>query len=597
MSNTLEEIAYFCEEENTFGALLLTGGWGCGKTYLLEHDLPVRLGEGFVLLRISLFGETSVDAIRQKLQKAYFDKLLELAGQKIALGETEFPEAGDSANTWIYKSEELNGVEKIFTQNPSDYIKLEPYILGRSVILIFDDLERCHLSQAETLGCINEYCENLHLKTIIVANEEKIKDNKTKNREDGKKDFLAYSEIKEKIIARTVQLKADYPVIVANIIDKYRTSQVGYVDFLRYSMQEILYLLEDSEIKNLRSLRCGFQDFERIYRLCLSEGLEDTEILKYFKSFVLFVLLAKGGQISKSVHFGYGLNRLQQKYPAHYVDRYMPNSMKDWVMSGAWIPKDILTAIRKNTELTMRTIEPKNLLRSMSLLEMDDETVQRGWADYLTMALEGELNLEEYVLLLRNLISAREYNFTWPVAVDEDALEIGVERAFRRICESDHAQITLKDRIDEATLRKSTKTEWRIYGKIVHFHDSKAYLYGLNRNRILMALKSLDEKELFKCRGYDTNLFDEEMVEAVVDCYQALDNNQRRMAFIDTLNVILRNCAANTSYQSRAVYEAIGALKNRILEVKDAETGLPLKAITTNYFLSKIEEVEKTANL
>ena len=36
---TLDELKYYCDEENTFGALLLTGQWGCGKTYLIEHQL------------------------------------------------------------------------------------------------------------------------------------------------------------------------------------------------------------------------------------------------------------------------------------------------------------------------------------------------------------------------------------------------------------------------------------------------------------------------------------------------------------------------------------------------------------------------------
>ena len=45
---------------------------------------------------------------------------------------------------------------------------------SKKVILVFDDLERSTLDEVAVLGCINEYCENKHIKTIIVANEEKI---------------------------------------------------------------------------------------------------------------------------------------------------------------------------------------------------------------------------------------------------------------------------------------------------------------------------------------------------------------------------------------------------------------------------------------
>ena len=35
--STLSELEYYCREENSFGALMFTGEWGCGKTYLIEH--------------------------------------------------------------------------------------------------------------------------------------------------------------------------------------------------------------------------------------------------------------------------------------------------------------------------------------------------------------------------------------------------------------------------------------------------------------------------------------------------------------------------------------------------------------------------------
>lgn len=72
--STLSELEYYCHEENSFGALMFTGEWGCGKTYLIEHELADRLGEDFIIIRISLFGESSVESINRKVQKAYFQE-------------------------------------------------------------------------------------------------------------------------------------------------------------------------------------------------------------------------------------------------------------------------------------------------------------------------------------------------------------------------------------------------------------------------------------------------------------------------------------------------------------------------------------------
>ena len=66
--------------------------------------------------------------------------------------------------------------------------------MKKKVILVFDDLERTNISCTDLLGCINDYCENQGFNTIIVANEEKIKD-----RSDNE---LSYREIKEKNSAK-----------------------------------------------------------------------------------------------------------------------------------------------------------------------------------------------------------------------------------------------------------------------------------------------------------------------------------------------------------------------------------------------------------
>lgn len=43
----------------------------------------------------------------------------------------------------------------------------------KKVILIFDDLERTDIPTSDLLGCINDYCENLHINTIVVQMRKK----------------------------------------------------------------------------------------------------------------------------------------------------------------------------------------------------------------------------------------------------------------------------------------------------------------------------------------------------------------------------------------------------------------------------------------
>ena len=51
--NTVDELVDYCRELEPVGALMLSGEWGCGKTYLIEHDLKDALNTEAIVLRIS----------------------------------------------------------------------------------------------------------------------------------------------------------------------------------------------------------------------------------------------------------------------------------------------------------------------------------------------------------------------------------------------------------------------------------------------------------------------------------------------------------------------------------------------------------------
>lgn len=67
--STLNELIYYCSEENPLGAVLLTGEWGCGKTYLIENQLAEALKATHLIVRVSLFGVNSIDALNDAVHK------------------------------------------------------------------------------------------------------------------------------------------------------------------------------------------------------------------------------------------------------------------------------------------------------------------------------------------------------------------------------------------------------------------------------------------------------------------------------------------------------------------------------------------------
>lgn len=51
----IEELKYYCNEPQPVGAIMLTGEWGCGKTYLLKNELTEIMKDTHIFIHLSLF--------------------------------------------------------------------------------------------------------------------------------------------------------------------------------------------------------------------------------------------------------------------------------------------------------------------------------------------------------------------------------------------------------------------------------------------------------------------------------------------------------------------------------------------------------------
>lgn len=325
--NVLDELIYYCKESQPAGALMLTGEWGCGKTYLTENELKNSLKDSHVLIRISLFGLESISDVKTEVKKCWFNEFVNQTSPiKFEKKKTENISKGIK--------NAINGVSGLLpksfksiitgalTINILDFVEVKPKIYNKKVVLIFDDLERSNISTSDLLGCINDYCENLHISTIIVANEDKIS--------NGHNDKIKYNEIKEKIVQRTINYNPDYASIISNVIDDFPNDSAElkeYNNFLKSNKKMLVQLFSSKEIDevemeiienryydmsneqistnnknnilpiiknkphNIRSFKCALQDFKRIYLLLKEKEIGNFE--KYLFSYVCYVLSFK----------------------------------------------------------------------------------------------------------------------------------------------------------------------------------------------------------------------------------------------------------------------------------------------------------------
>jgi len=73
----LNELKIYVNSKEHSGAVLLTGSWGCGKTYLIKKFKKEIDSDEKVVLIVSLFGIDSIDsltrAIKDQIKVAIFD--------------------------------------------------------------------------------------------------------------------------------------------------------------------------------------------------------------------------------------------------------------------------------------------------------------------------------------------------------------------------------------------------------------------------------------------------------------------------------------------------------------------------------------------
>lgn len=583
--NTKEEIIYYCEESNPAGALMLTGEWGSGKTYLIENDIKDALNPTHIIIRISLFGISSIEELNRQVKKRWVDEC------------ASFYKAGDDDGVIALARSFVNVLGKLvpngdkFSEaalsiNPIDFIKIKPTVKDdKKVVLVFDDLERSKLDTVDILGCINEYCENLKFHVIIVANEEKVnknkpfqsqavininteKDNnccdnerlepqiiKLKYEKDKNNNDISYKEIKEKIVCRTVRYAPDYNNIIRSIIeDKNNGFDIEYAQFLKENIEDIINLFIKVPIRdegeqdnnngyyeyprNIRSLKYALHDYKRVYDILQDEELSKTEIKEGLISFIAYGIAVKANLIVRSDRYGYIISndKFSRLFP--FVNsKTLFRTEKDWIIDGIWSEEYLRQEIkqRKDTEERLKkSEEPKEVLKLNRLFDIDDEVIKVGFAPLLDECYCGLLDFNEYVQFICNSMLMRKNSFPQYKIIAWDRVIDGIKLLIKKIqSESNCEELIKKNRyhilIDDDLKKELTEKELIAYNTIVQFIDDGEIYFDQNRKKFIDSIKkeSIRALELYGNKRFDR--FDDELACVISECYESCTQADRHI--------------------------------------------------------------------
>lgn len=283
----LDGIKNYLSIEST-GALMVSGEWGCGKTYHIEKVIiPTLRQEGWNPVKVSLFGIESVNEIPLRIadnyKRAESDKGertekeknksrlcgwgKEKAGKVVAKG-VQFA----SSISWL---ESFVDVKTLVGNNSGLLYKLIP---TENTVIILDDIERVidTIDVHTLLGVINDLVEQRGYKVIVIANNSYMQ-------QKGEAKLV----FKEKVIEKTLVYEPDVVSIFKELCEKDYSSP--FTKFM--TAQKAVEVIDPSypsykedkglqvELHNIRILKFSLAHFNKIYEVCnafLKDENKDT---------------------------------------------------------------------------------------------------------------------------------------------------------------------------------------------------------------------------------------------------------------------------------------------------------------------------------
>jgi len=430
--NIKQEVTDFIFTNENNGALLVTGKWGCGKTYLIRKITEeLNRSEDCVLVTISLFGIDAIATLNQTIkEKVLYAQIARRKASSVQKKMSSLKEfLSPIVATLSEHSNIAKGLNTALSVNLYDFVKVEKEILCfhgdlqkfKKLVLVFDDFERCKIDVVDLLGAINEYTENKEIKTIIIADDSHIQAEQ-------------YSEFKEKVIARTLRLTSDYEAIIKEIVTNYKETSFGYSNCLTENIGVLTQIFTESKQENLRTFKSYIIDFERVYAAWLESGISTEYMPQVLYAFGAIHFEAKAGNYPKHSRYGYLLteSKATEKYGKLIVS-YQFTALQEWAVEGIWNKEQFIKSIR--LKFDPQELTHSELFLNYDFWDLDDEIIASGLPEALELAYSGNLCGRDIISLLRRTQVLSEYGIPLPCEIDYPHMLAGFRKRENEIKE------------------------------------------------------------------------------------------------------------------------------------------------------------------
>ena len=626
--NTKEEILNYISSKEICGALLLTGKWGCGKSYLIKEIVKeVNAGKKICMGIISLFGVDDIATLNHCIKETYlsassgvFTKTVrkavkgvgELIKGGVEVASAADPSCGLSAGL-------AKGIGSALSLNVFDYVPVKNEF-GRGdkkkkFVLVFDDLERCKINIVDLLGAINDYCENKKIKTILIADESKLSidepveksdlkgDEQTQKKpeytDEEKERSKQYKEFKEKIVFSTIKLETNYDAIIDNVIKEYQETIVdsNYKEYLVLKASTIKQVFYESKYNNIRTVKKIIVAFERVFNLW-STDLDIGYLENILYTFSADMYENAAGNLCRGKYDNIKFRKADTSKKYSRYGQYNSNIdlLKDWILKGVWDSDKLKEEFFER--FNPKEFSDRDKFFNCAIWDLDDTTMQNGYKEALEDAYNGNCaGGRSYEWLINRYESLIQNGLILQPELDYEKLEQGLDKQIVKIKSGENEGDWREFFIPSDDLKKAKENN-SIHYKLLKKMEyaSNALVLWDNQRILLDCLKrdSLNFYEISKRNRLEK--LEKELCDAILDNYKCKDNSGKTdlIDFFEQLNLVdIYTMNPITKERVEETLENLDYLKNQIDQLIGIETGMITKWVHVR-FLQVIENKVET---
>lgn len=255
-------------------AVMLTGRWGCGKTFFVNRwlvELKERKEngenrEGVIYLKpiyVSVYGMSSLAEVKMEIDRKvnpfYYSKTAKV-----------LKTAAKFASKIVFKTDLTVDEEREIKASVSGSLDIMSLFESGSEevkgtrFIVFDDIERTFIRMNILLGFINSFVERCKFHVLIIGDESKLKDDNQK----------IFSDFKEKTVGRQFEIVPDVEAALDSCIEEYRLNK-----FIKKEREYIVRCFRATTYNNLRLLRQCLYDFNEVLREFPENKVKENEVI------------------------------------------------------------------------------------------------------------------------------------------------------------------------------------------------------------------------------------------------------------------------------------------------------------------------------